>query len=198
MEILQLYNGLPKTRQLARVVSALDNGGLAIIPTDTNYAVVCSLGSKKGISRLYKLKTGKSEKHITLFCAGLTDISLYAAVSNQAYRVMKSLIPGPYTFILPASRMVPKMVMTKRHTVGIRNPDHPACLQLPRELKTALLALSVKEVASQGDSIAALQEAFAGSVSFLLDSGDIDSESSTILDLTGDECVIVREGKGEI
>jgi tRNA threonylcarbamoyl adenosine modification protein (Sua5/YciO/YrdC/YwlC family) len=198
MEILQLFNGIPKTRLLARVTAALDGGELAIIPTDTNYAAVCSLNSKLGINRLYALKTGKSEKKITLFCADLTDISLYATVSNQAYRVMKSLIPGPYTFILPASRMVPKMVLTKRRTVGIRNPDHPACRQISIELQTALLALSVKEMATQGDSVSSLEAAFKNTVAFLFDSGDINSESSTILDLTGDECIIVRQGKGEV
>jgi len=198
MEILQLFNGIPKTRLLARVTAALDDGELAIIPTDTNYAAVCSLNSKLGINRLYALKTGKSEKKITLFCADLTDISLYATVSNQAYRVMKSLIPGPYTFILPASRMVPKMVLTKRRTVGIRNPDHPACRQIPAKLQTALLALSVKEIAVKDDSISSLEDNFRGSVAFLLDGGSINSESSTILDLTGEQCVIVREGKGEI
>ncbi|NPA24254.1 MAG: threonylcarbamoyl-AMP synthase [Deltaproteobacteria bacterium] len=198
MEILRLYDGLPKARQLRQMVAALDDGALAIIPTDTNYAAVCSLNSKKGINRLYGLKTGKSEKKITLFCADLKDISLYATVSNPAYRLMKSLIPGPYTFILPASRMVPKMVLTKRRTVGIRTPDQAACLAIIRELGTALLALSVKEVAGQGNAISALQENFQNVVAYLLDAGDINSESSTILDLTGDECVVVREGKGKI
>ncbi len=198
MEILRLYGGLPKARQLRQMVAALDDGALAIIPTDTNYAAVCSLNSKKGINRLYGLKTGKSEKKITLLCADLKDISLYATVSNPAYRLMKSLIPGPYTFILPASRMVPKMVLTKRRTVGIRAPDQVVCQAVTRELGTALLALSVKDVAGREDAISALKENFQNTVAYLLDVGDINSESSTILDLTGDECVVVREGKGKI
>ncbi len=198
MEILRLYGGLPKARQLRQMVAALDDGALAIIPTDTNYAAVCSLNSKKGINRLYGLKTGKSEKKITLLCADLKDISLYATVSNPAYRLMKSLIPGPYTFILPASRMVPKMVLTKRRTVGIRAPDQVVCQAVTRELGTALLALSVKDVAGREDAISALKENFQNTVAYLLDAGDINSESSTILDLTGDECVVVREGKGKI
>jgi len=183
MEILQLYNGLPKARQLRQVTSALENGELAIIPTDTNYSAVCSINSKKGINRLYAINSGKSEKKITLFCADLKDISLYATVSNPAYRMMKSLVPGPYTFILPASRMVPKMVLTKRRTVGIRTPDHPVCQELPRELGTALLGLSVKNAAGSENMIAELE---------------IVSDSSTILDFTGDECVVLRKGKGPI
>ena len=198
MDILSLYDGLPKARQLRQMLTALCNGELAIIPTDTNYAAVCSLGSKKGIKRLYALKTGRHEKKITLLCADLKDISLYANVSNPAYRLMKSLIPGPYTFILPASRLVPKMVLTKRRTVGIRAPDHAACLTIPAGLGTALLAVSVKDISSRGDSISSLESVFQNDVSYLFDAGNIDSESSTILDLTGSEYEVIRQGKGKI
>ncbi len=198
MNILSLYDGLPKTRQLRQMLTSLSNGELAIIPTDTNYAAVCSAASKKGINRLYAMQTGRHEKKITLLCADLKNISLYANVSNPAYRLMKSLIPGPYTFILPASRLVPKMVLTKRRTVGIRAPDHAACLTIPAELGTALLAVSVKDISSRGDSISALESAFQNDVSYLFDAGNIDSESSTILDLTGSEYEVVRQGKGKI
>ncbi|MCD6291948.1 MAG: threonylcarbamoyl-AMP synthase [Deltaproteobacteria bacterium] len=199
MNILPLYDGLPKARQLKQLLTALNNGELAIIPTDTNYAAVCSLGSKKGINRLYALKTGRHEKKITLLCADLKDISLYADVSNPAYRLMKSLLPGPYTFILPASRLVPKMVLTKRRTVGVRSPDHAACLTIPAELGTALLAVSVKEIATQGEnSILSLESALQSQISCLFDAGNIDSESSTIIDMTGSEYEVVRQGKGKI
>ncbi len=199
MNVLELYDGLPKTRQLKQVLEALNDGALAIIPTDTNYAAVCSLASKRGIKQLYSLNSGRHEKKITLFCADLKNISLYATVSNPAYRLMKSLIPGPYTFILPASRMVPKMVLTKRRTVGIRTPAHPACLTIPDQLNTALLAVSVKDIATQSQgSVFALESAFKNQVSYLFDAGDIDSESSTILDMTGSENEIIRLGKGKL
>jgi len=198
MDILPLYDGLPKARQLRQVLTALSNGALAIIPTDTNYAAICSLDSKKGIKNLYALKTGRHEKKITLLCADLKDISLYANVNNSAYRMMKNLLPGPYTFILSASRLVPKMVLTKRRTVGVRIPDHPACLTITADLGTALLAVSVKEFSNQGDSLLALENAFQNEVSYLFDAGSVDSESSSIIDLTGSEYEIVRQGKGKI
>lgn len=199
MNVLTLYDGLPKTRQLGQVVADLSNGALAIIPTDTNYAAVCSLGSKKGINQLYNLNTGRHEKKITLFCADLKNISLYASVNNPAYRLMKSLIPGPYTFILPASRMVPKMVLTKRRTVGIRAPDHPACLTIPSKLDTALLAVSVKDIATQSeDSVLSLESAFQNQIGYIFDAGNIDSESSTIIDMTGSESEVIRLGKGKL
>ena len=199
MDVLKLYDGLPKTRQLKQVVQVLRDGGLVIIPTDTNYAAVCSSANKKGISQLYNLESSRHEKKMTLFCADLKDISLYATVNNPAYRLMKSLIPGPYTFILPASRMVPKIVLTKRRTVGIRTPDHPACLTLSQQLNAALLAVSVKDIATQGvDSVLSLKSALQHQVNYLFDAGHIDSESSTIIDMTGNENEIVRMGKGKI
>ncbi len=199
MDTLQLYDGLPKTRQLRQVLTALSNGELAIIPTDTNYAAVCSLSSKKGINNLYALQTGRHEKKITILCADLKDISLYANVSNPAYRLMKNLLPGPYTFILSASRLVPKMVLTKRRTVGVRIPNHPACLTLTADLGTALLAVSVKDFLNPGkDSVFSLENAFQNKVGYLFDAGSVDSESSTIIDLTEIVYEVVRQGKGKI
>ncbi len=199
MNVLTLYDGLPKTRQLQQVLEDMHDGALVIIPTDTNYAAVCSLESKKGIRELYNLNSGRHEKKMTLFCADLKNISLYASVNNPAYRLMKSLIPGPYTFILPASKMVPKMVLTKRRTVGIRTPDNPACLTLPLKLNTALLAVSVKDFAISGqDSVISLESSLQNQVSYLFDAGNIDSESSTIIDMTGSESEIIRMGKGKL
>ncbi len=199
MNVLALYDGLPKTRQLKQVLEDMHDGALVIIPTDTNYAAVCSLESKKGIRELYNLNSGRHEKKMTLFCADLKNISLYASVNNPAYRLMKSLIPGPYTFILPASKMVPKMVLTKRRTVGIRTPDNPACLTLPLKLNTALLAVSVKDIAIRGqDSVISLESSLQNQVSYLFDAGNIDSESSTIIDMTGSESEVVRMGKGKL
>ena len=199
MNVLTLYDGMPKARQLKQVLEDMHDGALAIIPTDTNYAAVCSLESKKGIRELYNLNSGRHEKRMTLFCADLKNISLYASVNNPAYRLMKSLIPGPYTFILPASKMVPKMVLTKRRTVGIRTPDNPACLILPLELNTALLAVSVKDFAIRGqDSVSSLENSLQNQISYFFDAGNIDSESSTIIDMTGSESEVVRMGKGKL
>ena len=198
MNVLELYDGLPKTRQLKQVLEDMHDGALVVIPTDTNYAAVCSLKSKKGIRELYNLNSGRHEKKMTLFCADLKNISLYATVNNPAYRLMKSLIPGPYTFILPASKMVPKMVLTKRRTVGIRAPAHPACMTLPSKLNMALLAVSVKDFVTRGqDSVISLENSLQNQVSYLFDAGNIDSESSTIIDLTGSESEVVRMGKGK-
>ena len=197
--LVKLYNDLPKERLLRQVIEQFKAGGLAVAPTDTNYAAVCSIDAKRGIQRLYSLKTGKKQQQFTLFCADLTDISRYAVVDNQSYRLMKSLIPGPYTFILSASRQVPKMVMTRRRTVGIRVPDRPVCQTLITRLGTALLGVSAKD--EHGQVIGTpdgLNRQYHHLVDYLLDAGNIDSESSTIIDLTQSPPEVVREGKGKI
>ncbi len=199
MITLALYNDVPKARLLRQVVEQLGTGALAIIPTDTNYTVVCSIDAKRAVQRLYALKTGKKQKQFTLFCADLTHISRYAVVDNQAYRFMKSLIPGPYTFILPASRQVPKMVMTKRRTVGIRVPDHKACHALLAALGSALLGVSARD--NEGrviGTVAGLGAYFQHQVDYLFDGGDVVSESSTIVDLTVSPPEVLREGKGRL
>ncbi|MEA2110224.1 MAG: L-threonylcarbamoyladenylate synthase [Pseudomonadota bacterium] len=197
--LVRLYNDLPKERLLQQVVEQFNAGGLAVVPTDTNYTAVCSIDAKRGIQRLYSLKTGKKQQQFTLFCADLTDISRYAVVDNQAYRLMKSLIPGPYTFILSASRQVPKMVMAKRRTVGVRVPDRPACQALITRLGTALLGVSARD--EHGQIIGTpdgLNRQYHNLVDYFLDAGDIDSESSTIIDLTHSPPEVIREGKGKI
>lgn len=197
--LVKLYNDLPKERLLLQIVKQFNSGGLAVVPTDTNYAAVCSIDAKRGIQRLYSLKTGKKQQRFTLFCADLTDISRYAVVDNQAYRLMKSLIPGPYTFILPASRQVPKMVMTRRRTVGIRVPDRPACQALIIRLGTALLGVSAR--GEQGQVIGTmdgLNRHYHHVIDYFLDAGDIDSESSTIIDMIQSPPEVLREGKGKI
>lgn len=197
--LVKLYNDLPKERLLQQLVEQFSAGSLAVVPTDTNYAAVCSIDSKRGIQRLYSLKTGKKQHQFTLFCTDLTDISRYAVVDNQAYRLMKSLIPGPYTFILSASRQVPKMVMTRRRTVGIRVPDRPACQALITRLGTALLGVSARD--EQGQVIGTmdgLDHHYHHLVDYLFDAGDIYSESSTIIDLTKSPPELIREGKGKI
>jgi len=197
--LVRLYNDLPKERLLRQIVEQFNAGALVVVPTDTNYAAVCSIDAKRGIQRLYALKTGKKRQQFTLFCADLKDISRYAVVDNQAYRLMKSLIPGPYTFILPASRQVPKMVMTRRRTVGVRVPDRPACQALISRLGTALLGVSARD--EQGQVIGSedgLSHQYHYLVDYFLAAGDIDSESSTIIDLTISPPEVVREGKGKI
>ena len=128
--MLKINPHVPNTRLIDMAVESLAEGGLIAYPTDTAYGIGSSLFSKKGIKRIYMLKPHKKEKPLTFLCADLKDISRYAHVSDEAYRIMKRLTPGPFTFILNATREAPKLMMTNRKTVGIRVPDNRVCQAL--------------------------------------------------------------------
>lgn len=199
MLILPVYDDHLRPRDLSHLVSGLLDDGIAILPTDTNYAAVSAIAARRGVQRLYDLKSGKKQRRYTLLCADLKDISRYAQVDNQAYRFMRSLVPGPYTFILPASREVPKMVLTKRRTVGVRVPDSGVCQTVITELDAALLAASARD--DEGEIIGTvdgLSRRYGHLVDFLADAGEVISESSTIIDLTASPPELVRQGKGPL
>jgi len=128
--LLSINPDNPQKRLIDKVVQVLDQGGLIIYPTDTFYGIGCDLFQKKSIQRIYHLKRRPLAKPFSFVCANLKDISLYAQVSNHAYRIMKRSLPGPYTFILEGTRLVPKLMLTRRRTVGIRVPNNKICLSI--------------------------------------------------------------------
>ncbi len=190
----------PHGRHIAMAAELLRSGGVIIYPTDTVYGLGCSIFQAGAIERIYRIKRQDRTKPFSFICSDLSHISEYAVVSNEAFRLMKRLIPGPYTFLLPASRMkqVPKSMMSKRKTVGIRVPDNRVCEALIRELGHPLLSASVTddsgEIMNTPEEIAALYES---RVDLILESGRGLLDVSTILDLTGDLPVVVRRGKGD-
>ncbi len=140
--ILKINPDNPQERLLRQAVAALTGGGLIAYPTDTCYAIGCDLYNTRGIARIYQMKRRPLNKPFSFICADLKDISEYAIVGNYAYKVMRRLLPGPYTFVLQASRQVPKILQTRRHTVGIRVPDHPIALALVRLLGHPIISTS--------------------------------------------------------
>src|SRR4030042_4280476 len=132
----------PQPRLIRRVVEALNKGGVIAYPTDTVYGFGCSLYNKKGIERIYLIKRREKSQPFSLICADLKDISLYAKVSNYAYQTMKRLLPGPYTFILEGTKLVPKIMLTRRKTAGARVPNNPICLGIVNELGHPIISTS--------------------------------------------------------
>ena len=130
----------PQPRLIRKVVEVLEKGGVIGYPTDTIYGVGCDLFTPEAIRKIHRLKKTDGKKPLSFICSGLKELSRYAYVSNYAYKMMKRLLPGPYTFILTATKMVPKVAMTKQKTVGIRIPDNKICLSLVRELGHRLSA----------------------------------------------------------
>ena len=177
----------------------LRDGGLLIYPTDSVYGLGCNLFNKNAVEKIYQIKGNDKRNFLSFICADLKGISEYAYVSNTAYRVMRHLLPGPYTFILNATREVPRILLEKRHTVGIRVPNNVVCQALLSEFGRPIISTSAnlpeQNFLSDTDEIAAV---FVHKVDMFLDSGPGGLEPSTIIDFTQDEPVIVRQGKGKL
>lgn len=176
-----------------------------LYPTDTVYAIGCDLNVKSAVENVRSLKQLSNDKPLTFLCSSLSNIADYAIVSDKAYRLMKRLIPGTYTFLLPATKSVPKLVMNpKRKTTGIRVPDHTLCQALLKRLgnpiisTSAYLADKTGEFPTLGYEKARLFDALDQSVDIILDDGSdyLETEVSTIIDLTSQEPAIIREGLG--
>lgn len=197
--ILPIRLDNPEPRKIAQATDVLRAGGIVIYPTDTVYGLGCSIENKNAIEKIYLIKGQRADKPFSFVCADLTHISEYAHVSNAAFKLMKRLIPGPYTFILPAARMkhLPKILVSKRRTVGIRVPNSAVSLALVRSLGHPILSTSV--TTEDGEILndpALIAQHFRNRVELILDGGVLASEPSTVVDLTTDTPIIVREGAG--
>jgi tRNA threonylcarbamoyl adenosine modification protein (Sua5/YciO/YrdC/YwlC family) len=199
--ILPVHPLNPEPRSIRRAAEFLSAGGIVIYPTDTVYGIGCSVQNKNAIERIYLIKKQRPDKPFSFVCSDLKNISEYARVSNAAFKTMKHLIPGPYTFILPAARMkqFPKILVSRRKTVGIRVPDSKTTLALVRELGHPILSTSVTN--QEGDLVndpGKIGDLFRDNVELILDGGVLVSEPSTVLDLTGETPRVVRRGAGDV
>ena len=191
--LLSLNPDNPQKRLISKVVQVLDQGGLIIYPTDTFYGIGCDLFNKKSIKQIYQLKRRPLAKPFSFVCANLKDISLYAQVSNNAYRIMKRCLPGPYTFVLEGTRLVPKLMLAKRRTVGIRVPDNKICLAIVKSLGRPIISTSVNL-----DEPSLIHDTYSSFVEIVIDGGVVSHEPSTVVSLIDDNPEVIREGKGEI
>ncbi len=187
----------PEPRKIRHAVEALRRGGVVAYPTDTVYALGCDIFQKKALDRIYLMKQMKKDHPVAFVCADLSDIARYAVVEDPAYRMMRRLTPGPYTFILRASRDVPRVLRMKRTQVGIRVPDHPVPQALVRELGNPVVSTSASW---QGEQLADPDEIDArfGGLDRVLDAGYGGLVPSTVIDLTGPQPLVLREGAGPV
>ncbi len=186
----------PEPRKIARAVAALEAGGLIAYPTDTVYALGCDLANKRAIEFLYVIKNMPREQPLSFVVPDLSEVARYAVVTDFHYRFIKHLIPGPYTFILAATREVPKLVMMKRKTIGIRVPNHPVTLALARGLGRPIMTTSASHDDPESGQDPDLIDDLFPRLEMVLDAGMGGIEGSTVIDLTGDEPVVTREGVG--
>jgi tRNA threonylcarbamoyl adenosine modification protein (Sua5/YciO/YrdC/YwlC family) len=200
-----LYNihpDTPQTRRIAEIKDALRNGAIMLYPTDTVYAIGCDLNAKAAIERVRLLKQLANDKPLTFLCSSLSNIASYAQVSDRAYRILKRLIPGPYTFLLPTTKLVPRLVMNpKRKTTGIRVPDHPICQSLIQALDNPVISTSALTSFTPADCHISKPELFDHLdklVDLIVDDGlpHMGHQVSTVIDMTTDEPAIARKGLG--
>lgn len=202
--VYSIHPETPQARVLETVSQQLKSGAIMLYPTDTVYAIGCDLNVKSAVEKVRFLKQLSNEKPLTFLCSSLSNIADYARVSDPAYRFMKRLIPGPYTFLLPATKLVPRLVMNpKRKTTGIRVPNNTLCQALLETLGNPIISTSAYlpdnngELPTLGYEKARLFDALDKLVDLIIDDGSqLQTEVSTIIDLTSDEPEIIREGLG--
>jgi tRNA threonylcarbamoyl adenosine modification protein (Sua5/YciO/YrdC/YwlC family) len=189
----------PQQRLITRVVDVLKQGGVLGYPTDTNYGIGCDIMNKKAIERIYQLKQRDKSKPFSFICSGLKNISYYAKVSNYAYKTMRRLLPGPYTFILEGSRLVPKIMLTKRKTAGIRVPDHPICLALVEELGHPIITTSATMPdGSILNEASLIHDYFKNRIDVVIDGSIVSGKPSSVVSLINDEPEVLRKGMGDV
>ena len=195
--LLEVNVNHPEPRKLERAVQILREGGVIAYPTDTVYALGCDITNKKAIDRIHRMKKMRDDQLLSFVCADLSDIARYGIVQDYAYRIMRKLFPGPYTVLLSATREVPKVLRQNRKTVGIRIPDHPIALALSRELGQPVASTSASLDGEQLVDPRDMEDRFP-EIELIIDA-PIESGGltpSTIIDLSGESPVLVREGAG--
>ena len=197
--LLKINQHNPQLRLIHKAVEILKKGGIVVYPTDTFYGIGCDIMNKKAIEKIYQLKQRNKNIPFSFICSGLKNISHYAKVSNYAYKTMKRLLPGPYTFILEGSKLVPKIMLTKRKTAGIRVPDNPICLALVNELENPLLTTSAtKPDGSIFHDASLIHDWFGKRVDAVIDGSIVPGRPSSVISLIDDVPEVIREGLGDV
>ncbi len=201
MQYLVIHPENPQPRLISQAVAVLRHGGIVVYPTDSSYALGCHLGDKAALERIRRIRQLDAQHNFTLMCQDLSELATYARVGNQAFRLLKALTPGPYTFILTASREVPRRLQhPRRKTIGLRVPDHPIAQALLETLGEPMLSVTL---ILPGDDMPLtdpeeIRERIGKQVDVIIDGGYCGHEPTTVIDLSGESPQVVREGKGDI
>jgi len=197
--LIEINSRNPQKRLIRMVVEILRGGGTIAYPTDTYYGIGCDILNKKAIQKVYQLKQRNKNKPFSFICSGLKNISHYAKVSNYAYKTMKRLLPGPYTFILEGSKLVPKIMLTKRKTAGIRVPNNSICLALVEELGNPIITTSA--TMPNGTIFydpSLIHDFFQPRIDIVIDGGTVPGNPSSVISLINDMPEVIRKGMGDV
>ena len=199
-QFFQIHPDTPQLRLIKQAVQIVDSGGIIAVPTDSSYALVCHLDDKGAVERLRRIRGVDDKHHLTLLCRDLSEIAVYAKVDNRQYRLLKSATPGPYTFILEATKEVPRRLShPSRKTIGLRVPEHAILQALLEELGQPLLGTTL---IPQGETMPLndpqeIRALLEKQVDLVIDGGSCRLEPTTVVDLSGDEPVVLRQGRGD-
>ena len=197
--ILQINSVNPQPRHISRVVDVLRKDGVIVYPTDTVYGLGCDIASKKALERVRRIKKFDNKRHLSFVFSDFKTISLYAQVTDNDYKLLRRRLPGAYTFILKATRLVPRIVLTKKQEVGIRIPDNRICQALLEELGNPILSSSVRLPDNQLlDDPREIERIYRGQVDLVIDGGIFLPEPSTVVSLLDDPPKVLRVGKGDV
>ncbi len=199
-QFFALHPDNPQSRLLRKAVSIIEDGGLIVYPTDSGYALGCSLGNKSALERIRRLRQLDKHHNMTLVCRDLSELGTYARVPNTIFRLLKARTPGAYTFILNATQEVPRLMLhSKKKTLGLRVPDNVITLSLLECLDAPLMSSTLilpgaKAPLSEPEAI---KDLLGNQIDLIIDGGNCGHEPTTVVDLTGDYPIILREGKGD-
>jgi tRNA threonylcarbamoyl adenosine modification protein (Sua5/YciO/YrdC/YwlC family) len=200
-KLIEIHPADPQPRLVAEIVQIIQSGGLIAYPTDSSYAFGCHIGDKRAIDRIHRIRRTSKKHNFTLVCSDLSEISTYARVDNWAYRLIKSMTPGPYTFVLPATREVPKRLQNpKRRTIGLRVPDHPLVHAMLESLGEPIMSSTLT---LPGDDMPLtdpmeIEKRIGHEIDAIIDAGPTGLEPTSVLDLTSGVVEILRKGRGDV
>ena len=199
--LVHLHPDNPQPRRVAEIVAAIRAGGLIAYPTDSSYALGCHIGDKRAMDRIHRIRRTDKRHNFTLVCSDLSEIGLYARLDNWAYRLLRAHTPGPYTFILPATRGVPKRLQNpKRRTIGIRVPDHPLVRAMLESLGEPIMSSTLL---LPGDDIPMtsaeeIEDRIGHQIELVVDCGPVGIEPTSVIDLSSGSVEVLREGRGDV
>ena len=199
-QYIQIHPDNPQPRLIRQAAEIIDAGGIVALPTDSSYALVCHLDDKDAVDRLRRIRGIDDKHHLTLLCRDLSEIANYARVDNKQYRLLKAATPGPFTFILEATREVPRRLShPSRKTIGLRVPENAIAQSLLEQLSQALIGTTLIPAGSDAplNDPDEIRDNLQRQVELVIDGGSCSLEPTTVVDLTGDSPVVLRRGRGE-
>lgn len=197
--LIEINSENPQPRLIAKAVQLLEKGGVIAYPTDTTYGIGCSIFSKRGIERIYLLKQREKKKPFSFICSDISEVARYSKVSNYSFKILKRYLPGPYTFVLNASSVVPDLLVTKQKTVGIRIPNNKICLALVEQLGHPIITTSANISGEEpiGDPVQVEQE-LGKKLDLVINGGTLSANVSSVISLIDDIPVVLRKGAGDV